>query len=62
MFRRKHWIEVGRIFTPPVNKSFKVDRVSEEMLQKTLIGFTSIELREERTGEIKFVEQYGDQT
>lgn len=59
MFKRKTWIEVSRYYTPPVYVD-KVRGITEDTLRKMLNGFTTVELRCNETGELRFYEEYGD--
>jgi hypothetical protein len=68
MKRHVHdWFEIQRIFTPPTSslKSAKGDgrnaAMALEMIQKDQYGFTSVEMQCKGCGDIKFVQEYGDQ-
>lgn len=61
MFKRKTWTEVKRHYTAPNSDVKNVKNISEDLLMKIAYGFTSIEMRCDQTGEVKYVTQYGDQ-
>lgn len=61
MFKKKTWTEVNRYFTPPVAVS-SAKGYSSDLIRKILNGFTTIELKCNETGELKFYEEYGDLT
>lgn len=54
------WEEVDRKFTPPCY-SMKNAQGDPLMVAKLTWGFTAIELRNSKNGNIKFIEQIGDQ-
>ena len=66
MMRRKTWTEVARRFSPPQPlEKFKAqyaDAAFYRAFNRSQHGFTVIELRCDQTGELKFYEEYGDQT
>ena len=55
------WVEVRRVFSPP-NTNMKVSGLYAGDLERIVYGVTSIELRNSKNGDIKFIEQIGDQT
>lgn len=61
MFKRKTWTEIRRVYTPGVTKITGVKSMSNDLARKLFFGFTSVELRCDRTGEIQFIEEVGDQ-
>ena len=65
MFKRKTWTEVSRCFTPPNERADKLKAWGadhQDLLMKILYGFTTVELRCDQTGEVKFIQSYGNQT
>lgn len=57
----KTWTEVKRRYTPPVRGIDSMKGTGVDTMRKVLHGFTTIELRCNQTGELKFQEVYGDQ-
>lgn len=62
MFKQKTWTEVNRFYTPAVQNLESISGTKTDTMRKVLHGFTTIELRCDQTGELKFYEEYGDLT
>lgn len=45
LFHRHHWEERGRTFSPPYTAHFEMERVTIDLMEHALHGFTTIELR-----------------
>lgn len=55
-----HLEEVARHFTPPLTNVKRLAGVGDELIQKTLFGITTIELRCRDCGDVKRTELIGD--
>lgn len=60
LFHTHKWEEEARWYNPPYTRAFEATRASEEMMQKIMFGFTSVEIRCSLCGDMKCVELHGD--
>lgn len=61
LFHRCRWTEVARYFTQPAAPTRALS-CSEYMSNRLFFGFTTIELRCEGCGDVKFTETHGNAT
>lgn len=61
MFHKHKWKEVKRVFTQPDSAVESIRGVGTITMERTIYGFTNIELQCERCHDIKFVQVLGDQ-
>jgi len=63
LMRCKHrWRETSRTFTPPRYELTKINAPETDVFERTINGFTTIELRCERCGDITHRQTPGNQT
>jgi len=61
LFHVHKWVEVRRVFTPPPLSGFEAKGLNSRELAQSLYGFTTIELRCEKCGDLKHIVVIGDQ-
>lgn len=61
LFHLHKWVEVSRTFTPsPLVEGYHAKGLSSDELERALYGFTTIELRCAKCGDLKHVRVIGD--
>lgn len=61
MFKRKTWTEVNRRFNAPLEGLKSLKGGDPDWQKRVIYGYTTIEMRCNETGELKFYEECGDQ-
>jgi hypothetical protein len=62
MFHKHSYKTQRRVFTPPPSGNIELEGPAINYFMDTTYGFTSIELKCNSCGLIKFIKQNGDQT
>lgn len=60
-WKKRKWVEVNRFFTPP-RYGVSATSITTEEINKISFGFTTIEMRDELSGELKHIVVIGDLT